>query len=44
MLNTVEFKDSMKLYKDYSKETLSYLVNDTTLLLDNLLTFRKSRI
>ena len=37
-----EFKDFMKLYKDYTKELFSFLVNDTTLSLDNLLRFRKN--
>ena len=29
------FKDFMKLYKDYTKEPFSFLVNDTTLSSDN---------
>ena len=29
----IYFKDFMKLYKDYTKEKYSFLVNDTTLLL-----------
>ena len=37
-----EFKDLMKLYRDYTKKPFSFLVNDTTLTLDNLLTFRKN--
>ena len=37
-----EFKDFMKLYKDYIKEPYSFLVNDTTLLSDNPLGFRKN--
>ena len=32
----------MKLYKDYTKEPYSFLVNDTTLLSDNLLRFRRN--
>ena len=28
----IEFKDFMKLYKDYTKEPFSFLVNDTTLI------------
>ena len=36
-----EFKDFMKLYKDYTKETFSFIVNDTTLPSDNPLRFRK---
>ena len=31
----IEFKDSMKLYKDYIKEPFSFLVNDTALPPDN---------
>ena len=31
----IEFKDFIKLYKDYSKEPFSFLVNDTTLSSDN---------
>ena len=37
-----EFKDFMKLYKNYTKETFSFLVNDTTLPLDNSLRFGKN--
>ena len=29
-LYDIEFKDFMKLYKDYTKGTFSFLVNDTT--------------
>ena len=36
----IEFKDFMKLYKDYMKEPLSLVVNDTTLSSDD--TFRKN--
>ena len=32
-----DFKDLKKLYKDYTKELHSFLVNDTTWLLDNSL-------
>ena len=32
---SIDFKDFMKLYKDYTKELYSCLVNDTTLLSDN---------
>ena len=39
-----EFKDFMKLYKDYTKAPFSFLVNDTTLPSDNLLRFRKNSI
>ena len=37
-----DFKDFMKLYKDYTKEPYCFLVNDTTLSPDNLLRFRKN--
>ena len=40
-LSDIDFKDFMKLCKDYTKEPYSSLVNDTTLSLDNLLRFRK---
>ena len=38
----IDFKDFMKLYKDYTKEPVPLLVNDTTLLSHNSLTFRKN--
>ena len=38
----VEFKDFMKLYKDHTKETFSFLVKDTTLPSHNPLIFRKN--
>ena len=38
----IGFKDFMKLYKDYTKEPYSFLVNDTTLSSDNPLRFRKN--
>ena len=38
----IDFKDFMKLYKDYTKEIYSFLVNDTTLSSDNPLRFRKN--
>ena len=38
----IDFKDFMKLYKDYTKEPFSFLVNDTTLSSDNPLRFRKN--
>ena len=38
----INFKDFIKLYKDYSKETYSFLVNDMTLSSDNPLRFRKN--
>ena len=37
----IEFKDFMKLYKDYIKEPFSFLVNNTTLPSGNPLKFRK---
>ena len=30
-LSDINFKDCMKLYKDYTKESYSFLVNDATL-------------
>ena len=41
-LPEIDFKDFMKLYKDYTKEPYSLLVNDTTLPSDNPLGFRKN--
>ena len=41
-LSDVEFKDFKKLYKNYTKESFSFLVNNTTLPSDNPLRFRKS--
>ena len=38
----IELKDLMKLYKGYTKEPFSFLVNDTTLTSDNTLRFRKN--
>ena len=38
----IDFKDFIKLYKHYSKEPFSFLVNDTTLSSDNSLRFRKN--
>ena len=38
----IVFKDLMKLYKNYTKEPYSFLVNDMTLLSDNPLRFRKN--
>ena len=37
-----EFKDFMKLYKDYTKELLLFLVNNTTLPSDNPSRFTKN--
>ena len=41
-LSDIELKDFMKLFKDYIKEPFSFLANDTTLLSDNSLRFRKN--
>ena len=38
----IEFKDFMKLYKDYTKETISFLVNNTTLPSENPARFRNN--
>ena len=38
----IEFKDLIKLYKDNTKEPFSFLLNHTTLSLNNPLTFRKN--
>ena len=38
----IDFKDFMRLYKDYTKEPYSFLGNYTTLSSDNLLRFRKN--
>ena len=38
----IEFKDFMKLYKDYTKESILFFVNNATLPLDDPLRFRKS--
>ena len=38
----IEFKDFMKIYKKYTKEPYSFLVNDTTLPSDDLLRFRNN--
>ena len=38
----IEFKDFIKLYKDYTKDPFSFLVNDTTLPSDNPLRSRKN--
>ena len=35
----IDFKDFMKIYKEYTKEPYSFLVNDTTLQSDNPLRF-----
>ena len=38
----IDFKDFMKIYKKYTKEPCSFLVNDTTLPSDDPLRFRKN--
>ena len=38
----IDFKDFMKLYKNYTKEPYSFLVNDATLSSDNPLQFRSN--
>ena len=38
----IDFKDFMKLYKEYAKEPYSFLMNDTTLPSDGPLRFRKN--
>ena len=38
----IDFKDSMKIYKKYTKEPYSFLVNDTTRPSDDPLRFRKN--
>ena len=38
----IDFKNFMKLYKEYTKEPYSFLVNDMTLSSDNPLRFRKN--
>ena len=40
--SNIEFKDFMKVYKKYTVEQYSFLVNDTTLPSDNPLRFRKN--
>ena len=39
-----EFKDFMKIYKNYTKEPFLFLVNGTALLSDNPVRFRKNLI
>ena len=41
-LSDIEFKDFRKLYKEYSEEPYSFLLNDTTLSSNNPLRFRKN--
>ena len=38
----IDFKEFMKIYKKYTKEPYSFLVNDTTLPSDDPLRFRKN--
>ena len=38
----IDFKDFMNIYKNYTAEPYSCLVNDTTLPSDDLLRFRKN--
>ena len=38
----IDFKDFMNIYNKSTKEPYSFLVNDTTLLSDNPLRFRKN--
>ena len=38
----IDSKDFMKIFKKYTAEPYSFLVNDTTLPLDDLLRFRKN--
>ena len=40
-LSDVDFKDFIKIYKKFTAEPYSFLVNDTTLPSDNPLRFRK---
>ena len=43
-MSDIDFKDFMKLYKEYTKEPYSFLVNDTTLSSNNPLRFWKTLI
>ena len=38
----IDFKEFIKIYKKYTAEPYSFLVNDTTLPSDHLLRFRKN--
>ena len=38
----IDFKDFMKIFKKYTAESYSFLVNDTTLPSDDPLSFRKN--
>ena len=41
-MSDIEFQDFMKLNKDFTKESFSFLVNHTTLSSDNELRFKKN--
>ena len=41
-LSDINFKDFIRLYKDYTEELYLFLVNDTILSSDNVLRFRKN--
>ena len=41
-LSEIDYEDVMKFQKDYTKELYTFLVNDTTLSVDNPLRFRKN--
>ena len=38
----IDFKDFIEIYKKYTDEPFSFLVNDATVASDNLLRFRKN--
>ena len=40
--SNIDFKDFMKIYKKYTAEPYSFLVNDATLASDNPLRFSKN--
>ena len=40
--SNIELKDFLNLYKGYTKEPFSFLVNDTTLRSDSSLRFKKN--
>ena len=42
--SNIDFKDFIKIYKKYTKEPYSFLVNDATLPSDDSLRFRKNLI
>ena len=41
-LSDIDFKNCLKIYKKCTAEPYSFLVNDTTLLSDDVLRFRKN--